>query len=130
MKKHIPQVEWIKLPNDTRTKLVLGLRINKSLGEVRVVNNEVVQDGVREDDLIKSTDVGSLLAFLGEDAKNFIKVPLDELVDLLFAAVIKKINGEEVVTKEVDKPIGEEPVQRTNGRGRSKVRSKKEKASS
>lgn len=123
IKQYISQTEWIGLREDIKNKLVLGLNINKSTGERKVVNGKLVQDGVSEADLKNATNIGNLLMFLGEkDSKQFLKVPLSKMVDFLWGEIIRKIDDKKVATKKADKPISEGPVQRTNGRGYNKVR--------
>lgn len=123
IKQYIPQTEWIGLDEGLKNRLVLALNINKSIGQKQVVNGKLVQDGVTDNDLKKSTDIGTMLMFLGEeDSKKFLKVPLTKLVDLLWEDVKDKLDDKKVATKENDKPRGKKPIQRTNGRGYNKVR--------
>lgn len=126
MKTHLNQKEWIELPEDLRSILKIKLGIGSDgLSSREVVNGKLVSDGVNENHLIYTTNIGSLLGFLGERAQKFITVPLEDLHQELFNEVINKLDDKEEPKKDVVKVSVEKPIQRNNGRSSSKVRQKK-----
>lgn len=109
MKTYLKINEWLKLPKDLRTELILKFQIGKS-STMSVVDGKIVCDGCTQEDLIKGITIGKMIELIGDDWK---KVPNDELFDYLFNKFYEKNKEENTELPD------EQPVQQRNRRGRS-----------
>lgn len=86
MKKEIDYAhQWLKIPTEQKTKLAEVFKIDKT-SPVRVINNEVVEDGYSSQELRKLS-VASMIEFLGEGLEFY----REDLFDYLFEITFNKI---------------------------------------